>query len=87
MEDNAIALVINRLHGTDRIAAIRGSVNFDQGNPNETTLHHLDPAPGETAGGFAETVENIALVGAPLVNEIVSNWDEWQNGVPAPEAK
>ena len=87
MEDNAIALVINRLHGTDRIAAIRGSVNFDQGNPNETTLQHLDPAPGETAGGFAETVENIALVGAPLVDKIVTDWDKWQNGVPAPEAK
>lgn len=29
MEDNATAQVIKRLHGTDRIAAIRGSVNFD----------------------------------------------------------
>lgn len=83
MEDNAIALVINRLHGTDRIAAIRGSVNFDQGNPNETTLQHLDPAPGETAGGFAEAVENIALVGAPLVDQIVSDWETWKDGVPA----
>ncbi|MFT3688810.1 purine-nucleoside phosphorylase [Paenirhodobacter sp.] len=84
MEDNAIAQVIERLHGTDRIAAIRGAVNFDQGNPNETTLRHLDPAPGETAGGFAETVANIALVGAPLVDRIVADWAEWQNGVPAP---
>ncbi|SNR67851.1 purine nucleoside permease [Paracoccus sediminis] len=83
MEDNAIAQVIKRLHGTDRIAAIRGSVNFDQGNPSETTLQHLDPAPGETAGGFAETVENIALVGAPLVDHIVSEWETWKNGVPA----
>ncbi|WP_323008717.1 purine nucleoside permease [Paracoccus sp. (in: a-proteobacteria)] len=83
MEDNAIAQVINRLYGTDRIAAIRGSVNFDQGNPNETTLQHLDPAPGETAGGFAETVQNIALVGAPLVDRIVTGWEAWKDGVPA----
>lgn len=82
MEDNAIAQVIDRLHGTDRIAAIRGAVNFDQGNPDETTLQHLDPAPGETAGGFAEAVENIALVGAPLVDQIVANWDSWKDGVP-----
>lgn len=82
MEDNAIAQVIDRLHGTDRIAAIRGAVNFDQGNPNETTLEHLDPAPGETAGGFAETVENIALVGAPLVDEIVGDWDSWKEAIP-----
>jgi len=86
LEDNAIAQVINRLHGTDRIAAIRGLVNFDQGNPNETTLQHLDPAPGETAGGFAETVENIALVGVPLVDQIVSDWETWKNGVPAAPA-
>ncbi|WEF24699.1 purine nucleoside permease [Paracoccus sp. S3-43] len=87
MEDNAIAQVINRLHGTDRIAAIRGSVNFDRGNPNETTLQHLDPAPGETAGGFAETVENIALVGAPLADRIVADWQIWEAGVPALAAK
>ncbi len=87
MEDNAIAQVIKRLHGTDRIAAIRGSVNFDQGNPSETTLQHLDPAPGETAGGFAETVENIALVGTPLVDHIVSEWETWKDGVPEAPAQ
>ncbi|MTH80098.1 purine-nucleoside phosphorylase [Paracoccus aestuariivivens] len=83
MEAAAIALVINRTHGTDRVLSLRGAVNFDQGNPNETTLQHLDPAPGETAGGFAETVSNITAVGAPLVDTIVANWDEWHDGVPA----
>lgn len=80
MEAAALALVINRSHGTDRILSLRGAVNFDQGNPNETTLQHLDPAPGETAGGFAETVANITLVGAPVVDEIVANWAEWKDG-------
>ena len=83
MEAAAIALVIKRLQGTDRIASLRGAVNFDQGHPDETTLEHLDPAPGETAGGFAETVENITLVGAPLVDQIVANWGDWKDGVPA----
>ena len=63
--------------------SLRGAVNFDQGNPNETTLQHLDPAPGETAGGFAETVENIELVGSRVVDHIVANWPQWQDGVPA----
>ena len=85
MEAAALALVIKRQHGTDRILSLRGSVNFDQGNPKETTLQHLDPAPGETAGGFAETVENIYLVGAPVVNDIVTHWDKWEAGVPKPE--
>ncbi|MEN3929848.1 purine nucleoside permease [Microvirga sp. W0021] len=83
METTAIALVIKRTHGTDRILALRGAVNFDQGNPSETTLQHLDPAPGQTAGGFAETVENIELVGSKVVDHILKNWSEWQKGVPA----
>jgi purine nucleoside permease len=82
MEAAAIALVLKRTHGTDRILSLRGAVNFDQGNPRETTLQHLDPAPGETAGGFAETVQNIALVGTRVVDHIVQNWPQWQAGVP-----
>ncbi|MEO7337996.1 MAG: purine nucleoside permease [Caldimonas sp.] len=87
MEAAAITLVIKRTHGSDRVTSLRGAVNFDQGNPNETTLQHLDPAPGQTAGGFAETVENIERVGSRLVDHIVSNWPQWQGGVPAPVAK
>lgn len=82
MENASLALVIGRQFGTDRILSLRGAVNFDQGNPNETTLQHLDPAPGETAGGFAETVANIELVGSRVVDHIVGDWTDWQNGVP-----
>lgn len=83
MEAAAITLVIKRQFGTDRIMSLRGAVNFDQGNPNETTLQHLDPAPGQTAGGFAETVANIEAVGSKLVDHIVADWPVWQKGVPA----
>ena len=82
MEGTAITQVIARLHGTDRVMALRGAVNFDQGNPNETTLQHLDPAPGQTAGGFAETVENIERVGSRVVDRIVADWPQWSAGVP-----
>lgn len=84
MEAAAIAQVLSRTVGTQRLMSLRGAVNFDQGNPNETTLQHLDPAPGQTAGGFAETVENIVLVGAKVVDHIVRHWDKWQQGVPTP---
>lgn len=83
MEATAITLVIRRSHPTDRVMSLRGAVNFDQGNPKETTLQHLDPAPGETAGGFAETVENIANVGSRFVDHVVSHWPQWREGVPA----
>lgn len=87
MENAAITLVIKRQFGTDRIMSLRGAVNFDQGNPNETTQQHLDPAPGQTAGGFAETVENIELAGARVVDHIVADWAQWQKGVPPLPAK
>ncbi|WP_092001265.1 purine nucleoside permease [Polaromonas sp. OV174] len=82
MEAASLTLVIQRTHGISRIMSLRGAVNFDQGNPKETTLQHLDPAPGETAGGFAETVENVAQVGSRVVDHIVQNWPQWQGGVP-----
>lgn len=83
MEAAAVAQVLTRTVGLKRMLSLRGAVNFDQGHPNETTLQHLDPAPGETAGGFAETVENIVIVGSPLVDHIVKHWDVWQTGIPA----
>jgi purine nucleoside permease len=83
MEATAIAQVLERTVGTQRLMSLRGAVNFDQGNPNETTLAHLDPAPGQTAGGFAETVENIILVGAKVVDHIVKHWDVWRQDIPS----
>jgi purine nucleoside permease len=82
MEAAAIAQVVQRTLGDSRFLSLRGAVNFDQGSPNETTLQHLDPAPGQTAGGFAETVDNIATVGSRMVDHIVGHWPEWQKGVP-----
>ncbi len=82
MEAAAITLVIKRTHGTDRVMSLRGAVNFDQGSPGETTLQHLDPAPGQTAGGFAETVANIEAVGSRVVDHIVADWPRWKAGVP-----
>jgi purine nucleoside permease len=82
MEAAAITQVIGRQYGTDRVLSLRGAVNFDQGNPNETTLEHLDPAPGETAGGFAETVTNIERVGSRVVDHIVADWPNWRSRPP-----
>lgn len=82
MEATAIIQVISRTQDIGRVMSLRGSVNFDQGGKNETTLEHLDPAPGMTAGGFAETVQNITTVGGKMVDHIVDNWDKWNSGVP-----
>lgn len=44
------------------------------------TQAHLDPKPGETAGGFAETVANVANVGGVVVDDIVKNWGAAEGG-------
>jgi purine nucleoside permease len=82
MEGTAVTYVIKKMVGPDRVMTLRAAVNFDQGNPSETTLQHLDPAPGQTPGGFEVGVKNIALVGSRMVDHIVSNWSLWHKGVP-----
>ncbi len=82
MEGAAVAYVIKKLHSLDRVMSLRAAVNFDQGNPNETTLQHLDPEPGNTPGGFGEGVENNYSVGAVMVDYIVANWEQWRESIP-----
>jgi len=82
MEGTGVTQVIARLYGTDRIMALRGAVNFDQGAAGETTLQHLDPVPGSTAAGFDETVDNIERVGSRVVDHITADWPRWAGGVP-----
>lgn len=83
MEGTAVAYVIKKMVGLDRVMSLRTAVNFDQGNPAETTLQHLDPAPGQTPGGFEVGVKNVESVGGRMVDHIVSNWPLWHTGVPA----
>jgi purine nucleoside permease len=45
-------------------------------------MQHLDPTPGQTAGGFAETVANIERVGSRVVDHIVADWPRWSGGLP-----
>lgn len=78
MEAVAVAYVIRKIVSLDRVLSLRAAVNFDQGNPNEGTLEHLDPAPGETPGGFGVGLENLYNVGSTFVNEVVNNWDKWK---------
>ncbi len=49
-------------------------------NPDQTTLQNLDPAPEDSARGFAKMVANTALVGTLW---IVSAWKTPKDGVQA----
>jgi len=82
MEGVAVGYVIKKFGHADRLLSLRTAVNFDQGNPDETTLEHLDPAPGNYPGGFSTGIKNAYEVGSRFVNQVVANWDQWQEGVP-----
>lgn len=82
MEGMAVAYVIKKFGYADRVISLRTPVNFDQGNPNETTLEHLDPAPGNYPGGFSTGIHNAAKVGIRFVDHVIANWSDWSNGVP-----
>lgn len=36
----------------------------------------------QNQGGLGPAVANLYLAGNPLVQEIVTHWDEWRSGVP-----
>lgn len=82
MEGIAVAYVIGKLLSTNRIMSIRSAVNFDQGNPQETTLEHLDPEPGNTPGGFEIALQNNLAAGSVVIDHIISKWEVWQQGIP-----
>lgn len=83
MEGVAVGYVIKKFGHGDRVLSLRTAVNFDQGNPGETTLEHLDPAPGNYPGGFSTGIKNAYAVGSRFVDEVVADWDQWKDGVPA----
>ncbi len=76
MEASGLMQVLARHGFTERAISLRAAVNFDQGHPNESTLAHLDPAPGETAGGFDQALKNMHKVGLSLVEQLLKNSGE-----------
>jgi purine nucleoside permease len=61
-----------------RIAVLRAASQFDRQHPGQTAYESL----GADAGGLPLATRNLALAGAPLIAEIVANWNQWQAGVP-----
>lgn len=80
MEGMPVAYVIKKFGHEGRILSLRTAVNFDQGHPGETTLEHLDPAPGNYPGGFDTGIRNAFEVGSRFVDHVLANWDAWSRG-------
>jgi purine nucleoside permease len=67
-----------------RLAVLRTGANFDRPHPGQTAAASLISGAKGGAGAFLPATHNLALVGGPLVRDIVANWAQWKDGVPAP---
>jgi len=63
-----------------RVAVLRVGANFDRPHPGQTDLESL----GADSGGFEIATANLYNAAWPVVSEIVTHWDAWRDGVPAP---
>lgn len=84
-EDNAVYEALKRGAAAGRvdlarIAVLRTGSNFDRPHPGQSAYNSLVES---NSGGFDIARENLYRAGWPVVHEIVTHWDVWQQGVPA----
>jgi len=84
-EDNSTYEALKRaasVHRVDlnRVAVLRAGSDFDRPYDGQTSADNLLNYAAQ--GGFSIALENLYRAGNPLVQDIVSHWGEWRNGVP-----
>ncbi len=67
-----------------RLAVLRTASNFDRPYPGQSAHASLIASTTGGSGGFMPATANLFNVGGLLVNDIVRNWSQWREGVPAP---
>jgi purine nucleoside permease len=85
-EDNATMNALTRasqagLVDLQRVAILRTASDFDRPYASQTPMESLQ-AQGNLAGALRISTNNLVNAGKPLVDTIVSHWDQWQNGAP-----
>jgi purine nucleoside permease len=85
-EDNATMVALTRasqsgLLDLQRVAILRTASDFDRPYPGQDTVSGLH-AQLSLEGASSISTDNLVKAGMPLVQAIVSNWPQWQAGVP-----
>jgi purine nucleoside permease len=85
-EDNATLSALTRaaeagLVDVQRVAVLRTASDFDRPYGSQSSLDSLR-AQGKLAGALRISTSNLVRAAKPLVDDIVSKWDQWQKGVP-----
>src|SRR5699024_8694972 len=83
MEGMPVGYVLKKFGYADRLLSLRTAVNVDQRNPKESTLEHLDSAPGNYHARLDTGIRNAFEVGSRFVDHVLANWSSWHKGVPA----
>jgi purine nucleoside permease len=84
-EDNATFEALTRaatVHRVDlnRVAVLRAGSDFDRPYAGQSSADNLLNYASQ--GGFTIAIDNLYLTGNPLVQDIVTHWGEWRDGVP-----
>jgi purine nucleoside permease len=84
-EDNATFEALTRAasaHRVDlnRVAVLRAGSDFDRPYAGQASADNLLNYASQ--GGFTIAIANLFLTGNPLVQDIVTHWGEWRDGVP-----
>jgi purine nucleoside permease len=86
-EDNATYEALKRAasaHRVDlsRVAVLRAGSDFDRPYKGQSSADNLLNYAAQ--GGFEIALDNLYRAGRPLVQQIVTHWNEWRAGVPQP---
>jgi purine nucleoside permease len=84
-EDNATYEALTRAASVkrvdlSRVAVLRTGSDFDRPYRGQTSVDNLLNYADQ--GGFPLATENLYRAGNPLVQDIVTHWGEWRDGVP-----
>jgi purine nucleoside permease len=84
-EDNATYEALKRaasVHRVDlsRVAVLRAGSDFDRPYQGQSSADNLLNYAAQ--GGFEIALDNLYRAGNPLVQQIVTHWNEWRAGVP-----
>jgi purine nucleoside permease len=84
-EDNAVFEALKRGANAGRldlkrVAVMRTASNFERPHAGQSALDSLNTK----SGGYPAATANLYNAAWPVVSDIVSNWAQWQDGVPAP---
>jgi purine nucleoside permease len=63
----------------NRVAVLRSGSDFDRPYEGQSVADNLTRYADQ--GGFPLAIANLYRAGNPLVQDIVTHWSEWQEGV------